>query len=332
MLPLKIKEIDELYNSGLSQIKIAKLYKTTASAICTFMKTNGIKARNLYDANSLRINITENQVDNIWTLYNEGFNREEIAVKMNLTPWTVRKTIQGKCRKLGESLKLKRKKNTILLSYEQEQLILGSLLGDACLHKRKNRDAYDFTVGHCLEQKEYLIHKCNVLNSNLRSYIKGEESYSRGKEFFVTSYNNKYELERIYKMCFKNGVKTVNEEWMSKLDILGIAYWFMDDGSSHSHKSTVNVNFSTLSFPKSDLKILQEKLKEFGLESTICHHRDGYNYTISLRQKSVNKFMNLISPIVNTIPCMQYKIKNRKFEPDFKFSSKKIKMENGIYE
>ena len=204
---------------------------------------------------------------------------------------------------------------------------MGSLLGDASLGRREN-DQYDFQVGHCLEQKDYLIYKACVLGTNVSSYIKGDDSYSAGKEFFKTSYGNKYELKKIYELCFCNNIKTVNKEWAKKLDPLAIAIWFMDDGSSSFTNKSVMARFSTLSFTKSQLIILQDRLKDFNIATTLQKHSDGCGLVISIRQKSVNQFMDLIKSHI--IYCMEYKIKRRSNEPNFRFSGKDIRSTNSI--
>lgn len=304
-----INKIKKLYASGLSQIKIAKKYNVSVSVIYAFMKKHGIKARNLKDANSKRIAVSSHQEENIWSLYNDGYNRDSIASMLNMTSWSVRKTIQGKCRGKAESIKIYNKNNTVKLTHEQEQFILGSLLGDSSLCYSSNRNRYDFNTGHCLAQKEYVFHIAKLLNTNVRSYIKDKNSYSYGKEFFITSYYNRYELEKIYNLCFVSGKKTVTKEWADKLSPLAIAYWYMDDGSSHKKNNNVNVNFSTLSFTREECEILQNRLLEFNIETRLHKHSDGYGTTISVRQNSVNRFMDLVEPYI--IDCFKYKIKRK---------------------
>jgi LAGLIDADG DNA endonuclease family len=253
--------------------------------------------------------LSEMMVNNIWNLYIQGINRLDISKKLNITEWSVRKELEGQCRARGKSLKLFHKSNTVPLTDEQNQLILGSLLGDASLTYRKDRDTYDFQVGHCLEQKQLVEYKAHLLNTNVSSYIKDDTSFSAGKEFFKTSYHNKYELEKIYDMCFKNGIKTVTEQWIDSLNEDGIAMWFMDDGTSSFSKNNVMVRFSTLSFPKKQLVLLQRRLTDFGISTTLQKHSDGEGYVIYIRQSSVNKFMDLIEPFI--IECMKYKIKRK---------------------
>ena len=332
-MPKKIniakQELTDLYSYGFNQIEIGKLYNKRAGHICNLMKKYGIKARSRKEMSSKMVKFSPDQINDIWTLYNAGLNREKIATQLNTTEWAIRKIIEGNCRKRGETHKLNCKINTVPLSYIQEQLILGSLLGDASLLKRKKADRYDFSVGHCLKQKDYLKYKANILGGKVLSFIKDEASYSAGKEFFITNYYNKYELERIHKICNFNGIKTVTKDWCDKLDPMAIAIWFMDDGtSSFTKTSCIKVAFSTLSFTKDQLILLQDRLNYFDIKTALHKHNDGYGLTISVRQISINKFMDLIEPYM--VDCMKYKIKRRLNEPNFKFSRKDIRRANGL--
>lgn len=275
-----------------------------------------------------KILMSDDLVKNIWLLYDSGSNRKMIAKLLGITEWAIRKTIEGKCRPIGKSLSLWHEKNTVSISYEQEQVILGSLLGDASL-VLSNSDQYEFQVGHCLEQKDWLSYKSKILDTNIRSYIKGAGSYSAGKEFFITSYHNKYELKRIYELCFNSkGIKTVSKKWAQKLDAQAIAVWFMDDGTSSFSNGAIIARFSTLSFSKKQLKILQSRLLEFRIETTLQKHSDGLGLIIAIRQKSINQFMDLIEPYI--VDCMKYKIKRRMNEPNFTFSGKNIRSANSV--
>ena len=38
--------------------------------------------------------------------------------------------------------------------------------------------------------------------------------------------------EKFYNSLYKNGIKSVTQEWLDKITPLGLAIWFMDDGSN----------------------------------------------------------------------------------------------------
>lgn len=315
------KTVEELYKSGLTQKEIGKIYNTTASDISVFMKANNIAVRSSKDAQIDTIIYDDQTIQTIFLLYNKGYNREQIAKEIKSTSWGVRKIIEGKCRGISETQKLLHKINTKPLSYDQKQLIYGSLLGDSSISYRKNVDSYDFQSGHCEQQKEYSEHKAYLLGVNVCEVIKDISSFSAGKKFYKISYGNKYELEKIYDDVFINEKKSPNTNWMKQIDASAIAYWFMDDGSSsydsRPNYSCLTVEFSTQGFSYSEIEYLQSKLLEFGIFTSINKSLSTYKgissvkYRLRIKQHSINTLMNIIEPTIVKIPCMIYKIKRK---------------------
>ena len=88
----------------------------------------------------------------------------------------------------------------------------------------------------------------------------------------------------------------------------------MDDGTSSYSNKAIMCRFSTLSFTKDQLQLLQDKLLEYCIHTTLQSHTDGEGLIIAVRQQSINLFMDLIEPYI--VDCMKYKIKRRKNEQD----------------
>ena len=322
MKKLTANKLKKMYEAGESQIKIAKKYGISVSSVCSYMKKYGIKSRNLKDANSLRINVTSDQIQDILALYNDGYNRLEIAEKLKITEWTVRKIMRGNCRGTGDTLSLRHKNNSKEISFEQNQLILGTLLGDACIvvmKKRALKPGLEYVTGHCAEQKGYTDYIAKVMNVNVKSYIHGEKSYAPGKTFYTARYNNKYELEKIYNICYSGGKKVVSKDWASLLTEQAIAHWFMDDGCSCFIKnksnriSTITVRFATLSFNEQECRILMDRLKYFSIDTSLIKSGDGGTKNIiCVKSASVDTFMNMVEPYI--VDCLKYKIKRKNYE------------------
>lgn len=255
--------------------------------------------------------LSEDLINKIKSLYDDGLNRINIAKQLSLTEWTVRKCLKGYCKNKSERLKRYHRLNSIQLSDLQIQCILGTLLGDASLSYRQKTDCFEYQLSHCKEQKEYIEHISQLLNVKCNKYIKNDNSFSSGKEYYKLSYHNKYELVKLAQHTINNGRKTITKEWVNLLQPIAIAYWFMDDGSSSWIKNNpgIMVRFSTLSFTKDEISLLQNKLLEFGIETVTHNHTDGTGHELYIRQKSVNIFMNLVEPFV--VNCMKYKIKRR---------------------
>lgn len=327
---LDVDEVKRLYDSGLTQTEVGKKFGVGKRAVYEFMKINKIQVRQQKEAH-IKLILTNDQINEIHKLYDSGLkNRTSIALKLEIGEHYVRQALKEK---------INNKNYNSELNYLQKQLIFGSLLGDSCIRHRdtvrkiydKNtnnirervRDSYDFSVGHCLAQKEYLEHKAFILGSKVFGRIKDVDSFSAGKLFYSTYYHNKKELGKIFSIVAINNKKSPNKVWMDNLDAIGIAYWFMDDGSSSFAKGRcgrkLDVEFATQSFSIFEVNILRNKLLDFGIETTIkkCKYYNSDKteshilYGIRVKQNSINKLMDLIEPTVKKIPCMVYKIKRK---------------------
>lgn len=251
-------------------------------------------------------------LEEIERLYHkEKLSLKEVAKKTGISVYLIRHNISN-IRKSGDSHALNCERNSVALTYEQRQLILGSLLGDSSIyHSKQGTDI--FQVSHCLKQKEYLEYKANLLKSPIFTMIGGKNSFSEGKVFYKTYYSNKYQLKDIRKLVCLNGKKTVTKEWLDQVDIGGISYWFFDDGWSYYRKDGaggVTTNFATNCFSRNEIELMQNKLLEFNIQTSINHASNNKGLILYIKNCSNNNFMDLIEPYA--VDCMKYKIKRRK--------------------
>lgn len=316
---VNIDKIKELYNSGTSVAKIAQMFNVGQTSMFRFFAKHNIDTRNPKAAYALK-HLSKTQEKLVWKLYYSGLNREEIAKRTGFSHYSIRQVMDHKCLPLGEKHAQHRENKTISLTYDQKQLILGSLLGDACLSYRIRKDVckrvqLELSIPHCVQQLGYLEYAARILDANISKTIQSGKSKSKQDAFIHRlSFSNKYELIKIHNICFIDGRKSITPEWMQEIDAAAIAYWFMDDGSSTRHplhKNTITVKFATQSFDRAEHKLLQQKLLDFGIETTLHKANGGTEINVYVRQKSINKLMDLIEPIVSKIPCMLYKIKRK---------------------
>ncbi|HEY7536968.1 MAG TPA: recombinase RecA [Gaiellaceae bacterium] len=111
------------------------------------------------------------------------------------------------------------------LSPDQEQLLLGGVLGDGALRRVSSRNV-SFRVGHGEKQREYLAWKHEFLAPFARPVAPTGVGYG-----FDTIPMR--QLEWIRAAVYKgNGSKqSVTEELVGKLDARAIAVWYADDGT-----------------------------------------------------------------------------------------------------
>lgn len=311
-----IMEIQHLYQSGFSVKKIAEMFGVGQTTMFRFFDKNGIQTRTRNEAYEIK-RLSSDQEKMVWDLYyNSGLNREGIAEKLGFSYYSVRSVIDGNCLPGKAKFKLNMEQNTVPLTYEQKQLILGSLLGDAhlaCMEHNGCQDQLEFSIVHGEPQFEYIRYIANLLGANVGKSIQSESSKGAGNPIYRLSYSNKYELLKLHSISFRDGRKTITKEWLKEIDALAISYWFMDDGSStySNGTRTVSILFATQSFNKDENDMLRDKLSNYGLDTTLHKANGGTNINIYLRQRSVNKFMDIVDPYISIIPCMAYKIKRK---------------------
>lgn len=208
------------------------------------------------------------------------------------------------------------------LSEQQYQLIYGSLLGDACLHRSvmksnktgRKMEIYKLSFYHTEKHIEYVEHKADVLGMGVKTKkrcklstrISGYGSVMKGFAFSHTP-----TLKRIAHDCLDDDYrKRITAQWLEKINWLGLAYWFMDDGCLlvDSKKRRASVVFYTQSFKMEEIELLLLLLRRFGLHAVRGNDPNGSGkyYIISLhRQSDVWEFLTKTEKFL--VPCMSYK-------------------------
>lgn len=178
-----------------------------------------------------------------------------------------------------------------------QDIILGTLLGDASLTKSKT--TYTLYVAHSEKQKNYLLWKASFFSkeNNIRARVSGF-----GSNMNLFTYSNKSLLEPIYNITHVDGLKTVSQTWIDLCTERSLALWYQDDGtwgktgrkSSTGERFGRAITFSTCGFDYNSQLLLIKLLNKFGISSKI-HENKGYFYISTCM---VSDFWNLIAPFV----------------------------------
>lgn len=280
------KEFRELYNKGFNDSEIGKklfVNHVTIKNIRERLKLpSQFKYKRKFDTKEFLI------------LYSKKLNDVKIAEILQVS----KSCIQG----YRKSLNLKKnyqEYNNVILSKEQEQIIIGGILGDSHLRREYKNTSGEFA--HSLKQKEYCIWK--------REFIK--EFCAETKETFQTDKRNKKRYDKIicriltnpvfnsyYDLFYKNKIKIISKEMLYRLEGLGLAVWFMDDGSKH----VKTYSLATNCFSLEDLKIIQEFfLVKYNINTSV--HKGNVLY---IKTNSSQTFKKLIEPYI--IDSMKYKL------------------------
>lgn len=204
---------------------------------------------------------------------------------------------------------IRRTNPEIVITPNAEQIIIGSLLGDGSIVRKRTNCI--FTFNHSLIQADYAFYKVNLLQKEgitmryeemSHSYKQGcingrlikDNGYARG----ITETNvafNKYRDE------WYSSSKQVPDS-IIKLTSLGLAIWYMDDGGIHyptgAYLSTNGFNH------ESQVKLVNVLKDNFDVTAHI--HKNKDKEILFIVQKDRKKFFNIIKPYL--IGSMKYKI------------------------
>lgn len=197
-------------------------------------------------------------------------------------------------------------------TFEQEQIIFGSMLGDGYVSKGSKRSIHYHYQEHFgenqLAYRQWKLKKLENLNFSIRG------NYLRSKS--NTYFNHLHSL-----LYDKNGKKVLTELFLTKCT--GISFLlslYLDDGSLTMSKrynhNTKRLYFSpsvvlyTLNFTKNENERLKNHLNEtFGTSFVVSGHPDGQQSLLKLNKVSdIEFFLNCLHPYINEIPSMRYKM------------------------
>lgn len=210
----------------------------------------------------------------------------------------------------------------ITLSQEQQQIVLGGLLGDSYFNPKKKIIRFS----HSVKQEEYLKWKYSFFDIESVSEI-----YTRYyKEGYINKYfeltNKKKQINMIYdylkKYLYSNdGRKKISLKYLKNINALGLAIWWMDDGCLSIHDGNRYGKLCTECFNYEEHILLQKYFKDiWDINVDIKLEKNKY-YFLRFNVSALKKLITIIYPYVCMIPSMIYKIdlnyKNKKCIGDF---------------
>lgn len=274
------------YNSqGLSDKKLGEIFNCSESAIARYRKNNNLP----------KIKKSELDKQKILNLHREGKTNYEISELIELSYSRTSAIISELGLTSNRKIQIYPKFTDV-----HYQVILGSVLGDTYLGK--GTEAFG-TCNHCLEQSEYMFYKYGLI---LELANKPKLVHKYDGRLKIPHYDQLYMYIRQHpsltilwnKFYDENGIKHISSELINTLEPLGLAIWYMDDGS----KCGNGYKISTNSFSKNDLENIRDMfLNKFSIE--VNFHSDN---SIYIPTKYSNSFKNLIESFI--IDTMKYKL------------------------
>ena len=188
------------------------------------------------------------------------------------------------------------------LNEDQEQILLGSFLGDGCIRRINGKNRIRLSIIHGKKQYDYCKWKANMFGIKELNYIE-KNGYSQKEAFrFHTKI---IDIDKKY--IFPKTAYTCPQWVLDKLDPRGLSIWFLDDGSINQRGN--GGHLSTHSFDyDSQIRIIETLNNVFDIPCCLSfdNRKKGYHY-IRFNKDGIIKLKQIISPYIS-IDNMLYKI------------------------
>ncbi len=189
---------------------------------------------------------------------------------------------------------------TLTLDSIQEQVLIGTLLGDGSLGPNVYGKNFRLEMIQTDKQKNYLDWKAKIF----RNWCLSCPSFNQKTNSWRLKTISHPELTDYRSLFYLNGKKIVPKS-IGKImrSALSLAVWFMDDGTKGPQDG---YTLNSQSFNRKGNEILIKVLqRNFGLKQ-VSLHRDKKYYRLYIGSQSRLNFENLVRPFL--VPVMFYKL------------------------
>lgn len=193
------------------------------------------------------------------------------------------------------------------LTSQQREVLVGLLLGDGHLETQNGGKTYRLKVEHSESQKDYTEWLFQLFLPLCEQSVLYRKVKKNGKAY-VGFRTRSLGIFRFYAQQFYREKKKEMPKMIGKLlSEIGIAIWFLDDGSKKSarHKTYI---IHSLGFSSKELMHIQKVLQDsFGIAVSL-HRQKKQFYRLYVQSASASRFREIIEPYVARFPSMKHKL------------------------
>jgi hypothetical protein len=193
---------------------------------------------------------------------------------------------------------------SLLLSQEEHDLFIGSLLGDSSIRQRQKNSC--FRVAHSLKQEGYINLKKNILkNFRISEFNKRSRVINKRRVEMIYLSTDTHSVFNYYRNLFyENNRKIISKKILDQITPTSLAFWICDDGSFCKKQEYFIICTNAYSLEEHNL--MKEFFNsKFGISPTIGF-RDGKYYYLRFSKEDSKKLIEIIKPFIPE--CMKYKI------------------------
>ena len=189
------------------------------------------------------------------------------------------------------------------LSFQQEAILVGKILGDGCLEK--NGEHVRLKIEQSDKQKEYVFwlykHFIPFVGAPPKAVLHtGWNKETKRWRFATRSLSI---FDKYHKLFYVQRRKIIPLALHTFLSPLTLAVWYMDDGYVRTDKSGAYLCTSSFTIPEHH-KLQHILIQSFDIQTSI--HFAGKYARLHIPSKHLKRFFEIIKPHV--VPCMRYKL------------------------
>lgn len=198
---------------------------------------------------------------------------------------------------------------------DSRNLLIAMLLGDGTISSNGV-----YKLSHCVNQTDYLQWKIKLLNNHgiknngLKTYT-SSCGYNKNSIVIYTQLNIIPFIKVLRRVFYKPTKVITNRKLLNRLNALGVAIWYMDDGHINIRKDKNGrqmgfyIKISTC-LPKEELQIIIDYFKEvWNVKFYMFHEgKQKDSYSLCCGTKEGLKFIKIVEPYVSQVPSMMHKI------------------------
>lgn len=225
-------KIIELHKKGLNDTEISITLNCSVASVNKYRRKLNLPKNFKYTRKF--------DINDFTELYSLGLSDTKIAEKLKVSTSAIQDY-----RKSLNLVSNAYKYENVILTPDQEQVLIGGLLGDGYCRLRENCVNAKVQFAHSIKQETYLKYKRSFFEE-LSTEIRYESQVHKktNREYFTCKFwlktNPVYNY--YHKAFYYDGVKRVTSEILNKLKPLGIAIWFMDDGNFNNGNYEICTN------------------------------------------------------------------------------------------
>ena len=204
---------------------------------------------------------------------------------------------------------------TIFENSQLESFFIGTLLGDSYIHNN---------VFSCKQISEDLIHfKANFIKENLKDAevkVKEYDAYTdkngvNHQKFWLLEMHHP-KVKELYNIFYPNGKKIYPEGAITKLDSLGFALWYADDGTTILVQVTKElgaaksrrVQICTDNFTPEEHLLIKKELENLGYEIKCIDRKRKDQLRTQFNGITAQKFICMLEDSFLKFPSLLYKL------------------------